>query len=216
MRQKEILIDPIPVDADGLAQAQAVAGAGELSLNGVLIEDGTFTADYARRLGILSAGNDAGITFTILGTDPDNKVLSEAVTGSAGAPGTSESTGYFKTVISVTASGAAAGNVSVGTVDEFSTNTIPLNTYNSDPATVSLEDMVGTFDVSVEETFSKVQYDDSIKFYAGPAALTNTTIADTASSVADLDNHASGVRLIASSYSSGAELKMVINQNRCN
>lgn len=221
MRQKEIFIDPVPVDPDGLAEAQAVAGAGALTLNGALIEDGIYTADgsgktiYARRIGILSAGNDAGITFTVVGLDPDKKDQTEVITGSAGAPGTSESTKYWSQIDSITASGAAAGNVSAGIVDEFATNTIPLNTYNTHAATVSLEGMVGTFNVTVQQAFSRVQYSD-LKFYDGPAALTNTTIADTASSVGDLDNHASGVRLIANSYTSGAELKMVINQNRCN
>ena len=211
MRPIEILIDPVDADADGLAVAQAVAGSQALTLNGALISGGVFTGDYARRIGILSAGNDAGITFTILGTDPDGKALSEAVTGSAAAPGTATSTGYFKTVSSVTSSGAAAGNVSVGTVDELSTPTIPLNTYNSDPATVSLEDFTGTINVSVKQTFSRIQYTDSIQFTDGPTSLTN----EISASVNELNDHASGLRLIVNSYTSGADLKMIINQNAC-
>lgn len=210
MRQKEILIDPIDVDADGLAEAQAVAGAAALDLNGALIVDGVFLGDYARQLGILSAGDDSGITFTVVGTDADGKAQSEAVAGAAGAPGTAETTKYYKTVTSITSSGAAAGNVSVGTVDEFETNTIPLNTYNTDPATVSLERFSGTISVSVQETFSKVQ-DSTIAWFAGPAGLTDAT----AAVAADVDNHASGIKLVCGSYSSGGELVLVVNQNRC-
>lgn len=212
MRQKEILIDPVAVDPDGLAEAQAVAGAQALTLNGALIVDGVFTGDYARQLGILSAGDDNAITFTVTGTDADGKAQSEAVAGSAGAPGTAETTKYYKTVTSVVSSGAAAGNVSVGTVDEFVTNTIPLNSYNTDGATVSVEAFTGTIDVSIQETFSRIQKSLTIEFQAGPAGLTN----ETAASSGVMTNHASGVRLVCNSYTSGADLRMVINQNRCN
>ena len=210
MKPKEILIDPDAVDADGLAEAQAVAGAGELTLNGALIVGGTFTGDYARRLGILSAGDDSGDTFTIVGTDADGKAQTEDLAGDNGAPGTAESVKYYKTVTSVSTDGAAAGNVSVGTVDEFVTNTIPIENNNHDAATVSIELITGTIDISIEETFSRIQYDDILKWFAGPTALTTIT-ADAAD---DVDNHASGVRLVCNSYTSGAELRMIINQNR--
>lgn len=203
-------IDLEAADADGLAEAQAVAGAGALTLNGALISGGTFTsADFARQIGILSAGNDAGITFTIVGTGPDGKDLTEVVTGSAAAPGTAESTGYFLTVASITASGAAAGNVSAGTVDEAVTNTIPLDRHNSDPATISVEDVTGTINYSIDETMSDLQNAEDFEFY-------NVTAFDNkvAAFRGDISNHATGVRLRVNSYSTGADVKMVIIQNR--
>jgi len=199
-----IQIDPVAVDVDGFYTTAVVSASGALTLDGVL--DGT-TLDYARRIGIDSSGEDGGITFTIVGTDADGRALTEAVTG--GASTMAESAGYFKTITSITASGAAAANVTIGTVDEFITNTIPLNVYNYNPATVSIEDVTGTIDISVEETYSKVFEPDDIQYTAGPTALTTIT----AAAHADLDNHATGIRLVCNSYSTGAELKMIINQD---
>lgn len=208
MRQKEKLIAPIAVDPDGIAEAQTLVGAGPLALDGDLVVDGVFVGDFARRIGILSAGDDSGDTFTITGTNADGKAQTEDVAGSAGAPGTATSVKYFKTITDVSTSGASTGNVSVGTVDEFVTNTIPLNVYNHDPATVSLENFSGTISASVTQAFSRVQY-STIIFYDGPAGLTDTT----AKAHADIDNHATGVRLVVGSYTTGASLTMVINQN---
>jgi len=208
MRQNMIFIDPVAVDADGLAVAQAVAGAGALTLAGALTSGGSFTGDYARRLGILSSGVDTGITFLVTGTDADGKAQTETVTGASSS--TAETVEFFKTVSSVVASGAAAANVSVGTVDEFVTNTVPLNTYNSDPATVSLEGFSGTINVSLEQTLSRVQW-DTINWIPGPSWAATVD----RSATGDLHNHASGVRLVCNSHSTSAELYMVINQNRC-
>lgn len=208
MRQKEKLIDPVDADADGLAQAQSTTGAASVTLNGALIVAGGYDSDYPRRLSVTSAGDDSGITFNFTGTDPDNKTLTESLTGTTG--GAATTTAYFDTVSSVTTSGATAGNITVGTVDELVTNTIPLNTYNSEPATVSLEGVTGTIDVSVEQTFSRVQYSD-IEYQDGPSALTNATT----SAVDDLQRHASGVRGKVNSYTSGAQITMVVNQNDC-
>jgi len=195
MRQIELHLDPVDVDADGIAEAQAVAGAGALTLDGALIIDSKYTADgekgsqCCRQIGILSAGDDSGITFTVVGLDPDGKAQTEVITGSGDAPGTAESTSYWSELTSVTASGAAAGNVSVGTVDEFATPTIPVETGADDPVTISLERFSGTIDVTVQETFSRLQYTDSIEYKTGPTSLQNAT----AATMDHLENHASGV-----------------------
>lgn len=208
MRPKEILVDPVAVDADGLAEAQTVLAATTLNLDGALIVDGSFTGDYARQLSITSSGNDSGITFTVVGTDADGRALTEAITG--GATTTVESAEYFKTVASITTSGAAAANVSVGTVDEFVTNTIPLSRHNSDPATVAVAGVTGTISVSIEQTFSELQFQDDFVFFACHADITTIT----ADGHAELSNHATGVRLVCGSYTTGAELKMLIIENR--
>lgn len=208
MRQKEILIDPDAIDADGIAEAQAVAAAGNLSLNGALIVGGIFTGDYARQIGITSDGADNGRTFTITGTDADGKAQTEAVTGPNAT--TVESTKYFKAITSIAVDDACAGNISVGTVDEFVTNTIPIETHNSDAATVSIERLSGTIDLSIEESFSRIQYTDTISWNAGPPALT----AITSYGNGEMSNHASAIRAKINSYSTGAEFRIIINQNR--
>ena len=119
-----------------------------------LNEDSAFKADYPRQIGILSAGDDSGITFAVVGTDPDGKAQIDTITGSSAAPGTTESVLYFDTIASITASGAAAGNVSVGTVDEFVTNCIPIEVSNKlINATLKMEIIFGPITLVVEKNF---------------------------------------------------------------
>jgi hypothetical protein len=206
MRPKVITIDPDNVDADGLSVAAAVAAAGTLTLGGALTSGGTFTADYARQLGITSSGADDGRTFTITGTDANGIAQTEALTGPSTA--TVESTKYFKTVSSIAVDAACAGNISVGTVDEFVTNTIPLK-RNSNAPTISLENVSGTIDVSVEQTYSNVFDPTKINYVACHADLTNVT----SDAAENLDVNATGVRLVCNSYTNTAELIMVILQD---
>jgi hypothetical protein len=209
-RQKIKLIDPIPVDADGIAAAQAVAGAGNLTLAGALTSGGTWTASdgLARKITITSAGDDSGDTFTITGTDAEGRAQTEVVTGANTS--TAMSTKYFKTVTSIADSGAAAGNVSAGISKYFMSNIVPLNHYNTEAATVSVENISGTIDVTVQDCFGAVQTDSGVDFHA-VAALSNIS-ADTRSQITI---HASGVRLVGNNYVTGAECDFVINQNGC-
>ena len=92
--------------------AASIAGAGALTL---LTQDaGPNGVGYKVR--ITSAGNDAGITFTIVGIkvgDLTGKFTTEVVTGANAS--TADSTNFFAYIESITASGASAGNVSIGT-----------------------------------------------------------------------------------------------------
>lgn len=74
---------------------------------------GTATTDVARRIIITSGGDDTGITFTLTGTDLDNNVQSEVITGVSGAAASSVLS--YKTVTSILTSGAAASTLIVGT-----------------------------------------------------------------------------------------------------
>lgn len=103
--------------ATNIAASQAVGSATTLTLDGVLVKDGVAHLGGNKRIIITSAGNDTGITFTVAGTlsgGAANGIAyqSEVVTGSnASVVGTTK---LFTTITSVTSSGAAAGNVSVG------------------------------------------------------------------------------------------------------
>ena len=204
MRAKTITIDPDAVDPNGIYTIAAVSALGELTLAGVLVSGTVATMDYARRIGIISAGVDTGITFTIVGTDADGRAISEAVTGASTA--TATSIAYFKTITSITASGAAAGNVTIGTVDEFVLNAIPLNHYAKKPATVSIESKTGTIDFTIQETFSDIW---KTPVYIFQDRATDITIP----SYAEVGLHAHGVRLRCNSYTNGAKLKFTISSN---
>ena len=108
------VITTTALDADGLSTAAAVGNNAALTLGGALSSGGAYTADTgtARQITLLSAGNDSGITFTVVGTDVNGDALSETVTGANA--GTATSTGYFATISSITAVGNPAGNMSAG------------------------------------------------------------------------------------------------------
>jgi len=92
--------------------AASIAGAGALTL---LTQDaGPNGVGYKVRF--TSAGDDQGITFTIVGIkvgDLSGKFTTEVVTGVDAS--TADSTNFFAYIESITASGASAGNVSIGT-----------------------------------------------------------------------------------------------------
>lgn len=92
--------------ATSLAASQAVAGAGDLTLTAQAANIGGV------QVVIASAGNDTGITFTVKGMDINYAYESETLTGSNASLVTT--TKQFLSVTAITASGAAAGNVSAG------------------------------------------------------------------------------------------------------
>lgn len=96
---------PIATIATNLRAAAAVGGAGALVL---LIS----TLDVPRNLIFTSAGNDTGITFTTVGKDVYGMAMTEVVTGANA--GVAAGKKAFSTITSITASGASAGNVSIG------------------------------------------------------------------------------------------------------
>ena len=102
------------LDADGLSVAASIGSATTLTLGGALTSGGSYTAgdNIGQLITILSAGDDSGITFTVVGTDAVGDALTEVVTGAD--TGTATSSGYFNTVASITTSAASAGNVSAG------------------------------------------------------------------------------------------------------
>lgn len=102
-----------PATDDAYYRANAsIAGAGALSL----LTNTVGPNGYGYKLVITSAGNDSGITFTITGIrvgDLTNTVVSEIVTGANATTATSSN--FYARVDSITASGASAGNVKIGT-----------------------------------------------------------------------------------------------------
>lgn len=97
---------PIATAAANVRAAASVAGAG--AVGSLLIT----TLDVPRNLIFTSAGNDTGITFTVTGKDEYNAVVVETITGANA--GVAAGKKAFKTITSIVASGASAGNVSIG------------------------------------------------------------------------------------------------------
>lgn len=101
--------------ANNIALSQAVGAAGPLLLNGALVNALTGRAQLVLNPGpvaITSAGNDSALTFTVFGVDMSGGGQVEVIKGANA--GVAAGVRKFLQVISVTASGATAGNVQVG------------------------------------------------------------------------------------------------------
>lgn len=135
---------------NNIAQAQSAAAPGLLTINGSAASGGIATLDVQRKVLITSAGNDSGITFTILGTNNDNGPFAEIVTGgnATGVPTTQD----FKTVTSVRANGATASTVQVGTNGSASSKWFPLDTGRNPTNVGFFFFVVGTVNYTLELT----------------------------------------------------------------
>jgi len=99
--------------ATAICTSQPVAG-GAMSLNGSIVRSGVAWLATPSAVVITSLSNDTGLTFTVTGWDAlGQAVIAEAVKGSNTSVVSTRNA--FSRVLSVVASGASAGNVSVGT-----------------------------------------------------------------------------------------------------
>lgn len=109
-------VTPIALDADGISVAQAVAGAGNLTITGALASGGVATFDVARAVSVTSSdAGDTTQTATITGTDYWGVPLVETIAFNGAA--TISGKKAFKTVTRIAISAALTGNGSAGTLD---------------------------------------------------------------------------------------------------
>tara|TARA_R110000751_G_scaffold72237_1_gene146467 strand:+ start:52 stop:666 length:615 start_codon:yes stop_codon:yes gene_type:complete len=108
-----IISDEVALDANGISTVAAVGNNAALTINGALASGGSVTNASGRQVTILSSADDTAISFTIVGTDVNGDSLTESLTG-ADAAATATSSGYFKTITSITAVGDPAGNCTAG------------------------------------------------------------------------------------------------------
>jgi hypothetical protein len=111
-------IVPAALSATAVCAAQAVAAAGNATINGASATAGVATFDYARAVSIVTsnAGNTTQ-TVTVTGTDYYGQSQTETLT----CNGTSTVNGKkaFVTITQVAVSAALTGNLSVGNLDIF-------------------------------------------------------------------------------------------------
>lgn len=144
--------------ANAIALSQSLAAAGALTLNGALVTNGVATLDAPRRVGITSAGNDSGITWTVTGTarpEQGGVTFSETIAGAN--IGVAQTTQDFATVTSIVGSGATASTVTAGTTGTGSGAWVPWDTYAVDfQVSCYGAVMSGTPTWSVEYTYDDV------------------------------------------------------------
>ena len=107
-----ITADTVALDADGISAAASVGNNAALTIGGALASGGAVALSHGRIVTILSAGNDAAISFTVTGTDINGTAQTESITGANA--GTATGTKFFKTISGISAVGNPAGNVSAG------------------------------------------------------------------------------------------------------
>jgi len=129
-------------DPNGIFLSATPGGAGELAITGALATDGVATLDshgWPRQVGITSAGDETGVTFTITGQIlKSGNYVTEVVAGLD--TGVAVSVGHFYTVSSIVISGAGTGDIIIGTNGVGSTGWIPM------------DDRTDTFDVGIAVT----------------------------------------------------------------
>src|SRR5579875_2257412 len=99
--------------ANGIAQSQSLAGAGNLVLNGATVSGGVATLDTQRRVILTSSGNDSGLTWTVYGTNDTGQAIVDRFAGANAAAAVSNFD--FTMVTRIAGSGATAGTVTAGT-----------------------------------------------------------------------------------------------------
>lgn len=160
-----------------------------------------------------SATDHSGKTVALVGTDADDMPQTETVT----APGTSatvESTKYFKTLTSATPSATiGADTFDIGWVDEVASKTVMLDRTKGFGAVCQI-DVTGTLDATVQVTLSNRNVYTGQESFRWIATTNTNLVALTADKIGDIEPQCVATRLIFNSYSSGAELQWLINEQR--
>jgi len=139
-------------DTNILAEAQTLAAAGDVDLDGVAAG----VLDTQRRVLITSAGDDTGVTFTIWGANENGGAIRETVTGADTAAVATNLD--FKTVTRIAASGATDGDIIVGTNGVGSTRWANFDMHIPTPNLgLQLALLSGSGNVTVEYTSSPIQ-----------------------------------------------------------
>ena len=101
-------------DDNGIAESQALAAAGFLTLNGALVVAGVAQLLSGRQVVIHSGGDDSTLTWTVLGTNESGSPIKDSFAGVNAGDATSNLLN-FKSVTSIYANKAVATTAYAGT-----------------------------------------------------------------------------------------------------
>ena len=215
MRRIEINMDLADVDDDGVFQNQTLGGAGSFTLNGAGVSSGEWvTPDlFAKQIGFASTGNISGVNFTVSGYQDKNKTIPISETIAGPNNNTVETTNYFYSIQSISASGAVGTNTKAGAVDKAISRIIPVKRSYSDRSErqIGLTFIVtGTIDYTVQQTNDDVQSLTNRNFNwldHDDSDLVNAAISKNGNYIAVPQ----AMRVKINSYSSGAALLIQVN-----
>lgn len=204
--QRTLSLSLVAAAATGIALSQSGTAATPLTINGSLATGGVATFDVPRRVGITSAGNDSGITFTIVGTDYYGRTQTEVLKGANTT--VAQTTHDFATVTSITPSGNTASTVTSGTTSVGSTQPMVIDSF-ANPTNISLAGIVtGTVNYTVEECYDDLAPDWNVNANTPTWFATSITGAST-NTTGTLTSPANLVRLTINS-GTGAALVRVL------
>ena len=197
--------------ANNIAQSQTPGASGVFTLNGALVTGGVAVLDKPRRVLFTTVADESGKTITVVGTDWNGNRIVETLTGP------NATTGYttydFKTVVSITASAAFTGAVTVGTNGIASSRPVRID-LDALPQIALAIDVTGTVNYTVQQTLddpndpgNPVAYQSIVWLDHADTAL----VAATASKQGNYGYAPSWVRLLLNSGSGTAVLK--VNQS---
>lgn len=147
-------------DDNGIATAQQLGAAGDLTLDGALVSGGVADLGTPRRVGITVAVADlSAVNFTVYGTTSQGFEISETIAGPNN--NTVSTTRDFATVTRVAADAAVGTDVIVGTTGVGATEWMPLDIYASNGRTTIDTIVTGTVNYTVQYT-NDDPFDNSI------------------------------------------------------
>lgn len=207
MRPIKIDIDPANVSTTHFGNGVNATGGTAFTLAATSCGD-----SLAHQLSFAPSGSVTG-NYSVTGTDADGRAQAETVATST--TNTVESSKYWLTVSEILApAGIGAATIDIGFVDEVASQTIVLNHYGNNAATVDL-DVTGTVSVTIQDTlddiFDPTVITDQNAVHWTADANFGTKSADVQSTLARAGIRA--IRILFDSYTSGAEAQVYITQS---
>lgn len=151
MGQPVVFTQTLATAAANNVSASQSPGAGAILINGSAASGGVATLDTQRRVLITSGGSDAGITFTVNGTNQAGNPISDTFAGGAV---TAQSNLDFKTVTGVTHTGSVASTITIGT-NGAGSSLWQITNWNATPENIGfvVEVRSGAANFTVQYTF---------------------------------------------------------------
>ena len=215
MRRIEVNMDLADVDPNGVFEDQTLGSAGNFNLNGIGVANSEWVSPdgFAKKIGFTSSGNISSVNFVISGYEDKNKTIAISETIAGPNNNTVETTNYFYSIQTISASGAVATNVEAGSVDEAISQIIPIKRTFSDRnerITGLTFIKTGTINYTVQQTNDNVQSLTDRTFNWLNSDDSNVVNATTSKN-SNYVTMPMAMRVKINSYSSGAELLIQVN-----
>jgi hypothetical protein len=206
IKPKRWSFTPVTQSTTNILAAVTPSGAGALTLDGALIVGGVLPKqELAYYLLFTTVSDESAKTVTIVGTNNDGAAQTETATALPNAT-TGTSVKAFRSISSITVSGALTGNLSIGTVNSTASAispTMPLDVYCKD--TVIATNISGTINFTIQKCHELVNRGQTPNWLTAEAAGAIDVVTTLTASVG-------AIRFLISSYTNTATIALNVNQ----